>query len=230
MMQCIQKHRWAYGYIILEFIMERKPQQHNISIANAGTHKRGKWLSSGLGSKALDIWQSSTWNCQMLTFTFRVGGRKFQIIANINISGFGQLCPLVLTVEETLAFKTKLSPWCNWYHMCLSLVSWKNQSLAQGVPCWWFILGIDPKAQKWGSGMSETEEGTSINPSWSPLSVSNWNLTHLGSFWRAVNNVSVIGQQGVEEGSTYVLASIFLWWKLSPWAVNTLLLPLWALS
>ena len=64
----IQKPRWAYGYIILNFTMERKPWQHTISAANAGALKGGHspWkvteLSSGFSSKASDIRQSSTRN------------------------------------------------------------------------------------------------------------------------------------------------------------------------
>lgn len=47
--------------------------------------------------------------------------------------------------------------------MCLNLVSCKKLSLTQGVPCWWFTLGIGPKTQEWETGMSEIgKEGKTI--------------------------------------------------------------------
>lgn len=124
----IQKPRGAYGYIILNFTTERKPWQHSISAANAGALKGGHspWkvteLSSGFSSKAFDIRQSSTRSLQMFPFTFRLGGKQFQMMAlplpASQLSGIGPLWPLVLTVEATSASKlnslSNENPWQVW--------------------------------------------------------------------------------------------------------------------
>lgn len=57
-----------------------------------------------------------------------------------------------------------------------------------------------------------------------------WGFYFSGVFLESYEYCICQKTTGIEEGSTHVLASIFLWWRVSAWVVSTLGLPVWTLS